>query len=57
MGTYVLGDDGSVNAEKGCHDDRVVAAMIAMQVRKKHLVSATDTPLESYRPANSSTGY
>lgn len=57
MGTYVLGDDGSVNAEKGCHDDRVIAAMIAMQVRKKHLVSATDQPLETYRPANSSTGY
>jgi phage terminase large subunit-like protein len=57
MGTYVLGDDGSVNAEKGCNDDRVIAAMIAMQVRKKHLVSASDTPLENYRPANSSTGY
>ena len=57
MGTYVLGDDGSVNAEKGCNDDRVIAAMIAMQVRKKHLVSATDQPLDNYTPSNSSTGY
>jgi phage terminase large subunit-like protein len=57
MGTYVLGDDGSVNAEVGCNDDRVIAIMIAMQVRKKHLATASDTPLEVYTPSNSTTGY
>ncbi len=57
MATYVLGDDGSTNAEVGCHDDRVIAAMIALQVRKKHLATSSDMPLEEYIPANSSTGY
>jgi phage terminase large subunit-like protein len=57
MGTYCLGDDGSTNAEVGCHDDRVIAAMIALQVRKKHLMSSSDTPLESFTPSNSTTGY
>ena len=57
MGTYVLCEDGSVNAEVGCHDDRVIAAMIGLQCRKKHLLTSSDTPLESYQPANSATGY
>ena len=57
MGTYVLGDDGSVNAEIGCHDDRVIAIMIALQVRKKHLATGSDSPLETFVPANSTTGY
>lgn len=57
MGTYVLGDDGSTNAEIGCHDDRVIAAMIALQVRKKHLVTSSDSVPESFVPANASTGY
>lgn len=57
MGTYVLGDDGSVNAEVGCNDDRVIASMIALQVRKKHLSTALDIPLVDYVPSNSTTGY
>lgn len=57
MGTYCLGDDGSTNAEVGCHDDRVIAAMIALQVRKKHLITSSDTPLESFVPSNAATGY
>ena len=57
MGTYVLCDDGSTNAEQGCNDDRVIASMIAVQVRKKHLVTSSDVPVESFIPANSTTGY
>lgn len=57
MTTYVLGDDGSVNAEVGCHDDRVIAIMIALQVRKKHLNSDRNIPQESFIPSNSITGY
>jgi phage terminase large subunit-like protein len=57
MGTYVLGDDGSTNAEVSCHDDRVIAAMIALQVRKKHLHSVSSYLSESYTPSNSVTGY
>lgn len=57
MGTYVLGDDGSTNAEIGCHDDRVIASMIALQVRKKHLISSRESQLVDFVPANSITGY
>lgn len=57
MATYILGDDGSTNAEVGCHDDRVIAAMIALQVRKKHLVSSSDSNLVEFIPSNLSTGY
>ena len=57
MATYVLGDDGSTNAEIGCHDDRVIAAMIALQVRKKHLNSGMNTPQEDFIPANAIAGY
>lgn len=57
MSTYVLCDDGSTNAEVGCHDDRVIAAMIALQVRKKHIISSSDSNLVEFIPSNSSTGY
>lgn len=57
MATYVLGDDGSTNAEIGCHDDRVIAAMIALQVRKKHLVTSSDIKTEDFVPSNNTTGY
>ena len=39
--TYVIGEDGNANAESGCHDDRVIADMICLQVRKRfHMTSA-----------------
>lgn len=58
MSTYVLDSLGTANAEVGCHDDRVIAAMISLQVRKKHLISAVDFKIdgEEYNP-DSATGY
>lgn len=57
MATYVLCEDGSTNAEQGCNDDRVIAAMISLQVRKKHLVTSSDLPTDDFIPSNSTTGY
>lgn len=56
--TYVMDSMGTANAEIGCHDDRVIASMIALQVRKKHLTSGSDLsqPQDDYQ-ANSTTGY
>lgn len=60
LSTYVIGSDGNANAELGCHDDRPVALMIALQVRKRfHQSSATNQPtvLAEFRPASSAGGY
>lgn len=56
--TYVIDNQGSSNAEIGCHDDRVIASMIAFQVRKKHAISVSDygEQLTSYT-INKVTGY
>lgn len=55
--TYVMDSMGTANAEIGCHDDRVIAAMIAFQVRKKHMISASDFRIEETHEFNSTTGY
>lgn len=57
MATYVLGVNGTANAEVGCHDDRVIAAMIAFQVRKKHLVHEDVVRTQEFVPTNKLTGY
>ena len=57
MFTYVIDDQGSANAEIGCHDDRVVAAMIALQVRKKFFMPQYSNVSQSFTPTNSVTGY
>lgn len=51
--TYVIGNDGNANAELGCHDDRVVAMMIALQVRKRFYQSSNNqTVLPEFRPSS-----
>lgn len=35
MMTFVIHDDGSVGAQYGCHDDRVIASAIAQEMRKR----------------------
>jgi phage terminase large subunit-like protein len=58
--TYVIGSDGNANAELGCHDDRVVALMIALQVRKRFYQagnSTTSTHAPEFKPASSAGGY
>lgn len=57
MGTYVLGVNGTANAEVGCHDDRVIAAMIAFQVRKKHLIHEDIVRTPDYVPTSKIGGY
>jgi len=36
MMTFVYDDKGSMGAQHGCFDDRVIASAIAMEVRKRH---------------------
>jgi hypothetical protein len=36
MMTFVLHDDGKPAAEEGCHDDRVIALAIAVQMGREH---------------------
>jgi phage terminase large subunit-like protein len=55
--TYVIGEDGHANAELGCHDDRVIADMICLQVRKRFHMTSASVELESYVPANKTGGY
>lgn len=56
--TYVIDNQGSSNAEIGCHDDRIIAAMIAFQVRKKHAISVSDWGEQvSNYSINKVTGY
>ena len=55
--TYVIGEDGNANAEQGCHDDRVIATMIALQVRKRFKLATASATFEGHRPANSITGW
>lgn len=33
--TFVIGHDGKVAGQSGCHDDRVIASAIAMELRKR----------------------
>lgn len=56
--TYVIGADGSANAEAGCHDDLIIADMLCFQVRKRYFrVQAHSSQESSYTPSNISTGY
>lgn len=57
--TYVIGEDGTANAELGCHDDKVIAMMIALQVRKRFYQSGNSSQLAmpEYRPASNQGGY
>lgn len=56
--TYVIGNDGTANAESGCHDDLVIADMICFQVRKRYFhVRASSYQESSYSPANKISGY
>jgi hypothetical protein len=34
MATFIYHEDGSMGAEEGCHDDRVIAPAIAATARK-----------------------
>jgi hypothetical protein len=55
--TYIIGEDGSANAESGCHDDLLIADMICFQVRKRFYMTANSTPNEPYIPTSTTTGY
>ncbi len=55
--TYVIGEDGNANAESGCHDDRVIADMICLQVRKRFHMTSASVELESFVPSNKNSGY
>jgi phage terminase large subunit-like protein len=55
--TYVIKEDGTSNAEQGCHDDRVIADMICFQVRKRYYHARASSHQEEYTPSNKTTGY
>ena len=55
--TYVIDDSGSANAELGCHDDRIIAACIALQVRKRKLYAGLSRPVPPPPTVNPITGY
>ncbi len=56
MVTFVVWEDGKPAAEEGCHDDRVIALAIAVQMAREHRHTA-DTPINTWEPSNTATGY
>lgn len=57
LSTYVIDERGSCNAETGCHDDRVMAAMIALYTRKHNYMNYPSSAPQPYSPTNPVTGY
>lgn len=58
LSTYVIGVNGDSNAEQGCHDDRVIACAIALQVRKRFFrMNGNQSAFAEHRPFNSVTGW
>lgn len=55
MSTFVRGDDGEPRAQEGTHDDRVMAAGIALQAAQSTHQPATSAPLPDPTP-NTPTG-
>lgn len=56
--TYIIGEDGSANAESGCHDDLLISDMICFQVRKRfYMTSASAQTQQEYIPTSKTTGY
>ena len=57
MVTFVVWENGKPAAEEGCHDDRVIALAIAVQMAREHR-HAGASPLPSWQPnPDSQTGY
>jgi hypothetical protein len=56
MVTFVVWEDGKPQAEEGCHDDRVIALAIAVQMAREHR-HATSTLVPSWEPSDTPTGY
>lgn len=55
MVTFVLWPDGKPAAEEGCHDDRVIALAIAVQMMREHRHAAMN-PTPEYEIEDSLTG-
>jgi phage terminase large subunit-like protein len=55
--TYVIGEDGFSNAERGCHDDRVMAAMICYMGWERFHTYNEMQQMDKYLPSNKVTGY
>jgi hypothetical protein len=54
--TFVVWPDGKPAAEEGCHDDRVIALGIAVQMAREHR-HTTDSPITTWEPGEDQTGY
>ena len=57
MQTYVLDDDGSMNAQTDCFDDRVISYAIAQQMVRKLPRRTVIHDTKAYQPVDSKTGY
>jgi hypothetical protein len=55
MATFVVWEDGKPAAEEGCHDDRVIALAIAIQMAREHRHTRVGAP-ESFVPTDTQTG-
>lgn len=56
MVTFVVWEDGKPAAEEGCHDDRVIALAIAVQMAREHR-HTTDRQITTWEPSETATGY
>ncbi len=56
MVTFVVWENGKPMAEEGCHDDRVIALAIALQMAREHR-HGWNTPVSEWEANQSQTGY
>lgn len=55
MVTFVVWEDGKPAAEEGCHDDRVIALGVAVQMAREHR-HTRDSPIPEFVPAGTGSG-